>query len=153
MFHYLASFAASVAAAVTGTETPETRAAGCRFGYTHSAGDGSTWPTATRARRPLRYRVSVLSFSGSEVYAADIVAPEWRAASRLFARRIRETRPIPCPDGPAVRFGRFRIDGAAVYGSGFNADGSECVAVVILRADSGPGSGRPIRAGRKGGGA
>jgi hypothetical protein len=142
--HYLASFAASVAAAVTGTETPETHAAGCRFGPTQPA---------TRARRPLRYRVSVLSFAGSEVYAADIVASEWRAASRLFARRIRETRPIPCPDGPAVRFGRFRIDGAAVYGSGFNAEGSECVAVVILRADSGPGSGRPIRAGRKGGAA
>lgn len=145
MLHTLATFAASVAAAVTGTATPETHAAGCRFG------PEPTQP-ATRARRPLRYRVSVITFGGSEVYAADIVATEWRAASRLFARRIRETRPIPCPDGPAVRFGRFRVDGAAVYGSGFNVEGSECVAVVILRADSGPGSGRPIRAGRKGAG-
>jgi hypothetical protein len=138
MLGYLASFAASVAAAVTGTPTAETDAAGVRFG------PGTAYPAElATGRRPLRFSIRVVGHGGGE-WRADCVAPEWRAAVRLTNRHAR-TAPVRVGgfDGPAVRFGRFSADGGRMIGRAYNADGVEIGTVSIGRAD-----GSPIRAGK-----
>ena len=137
MLSKLAGFAAAVAAAVTGTDTPTTRAAGCRFGP-----DGEP----VTGRRPIRFRVRVSGLIAGE-WRAECVAGEWREASRLLARRAKpDGIPVGGFDGPAFRFGRFAPGAAGcMIGRAWNRDGVEVGTVTISRAD-----GRPIRAGRKG---
>jgi hypothetical protein len=138
MLHRIMRAASTIAAAVTGTATAETDAAGCRFGPDSAAATG---------RRPLRFAVRVTGFAGGE-WRADTIAPEWRAAARLISRHAR-TAPVRVGlfDGPAVRFGHFAIDGGTVLGRAFNADGVEIGTISIVRAD-----GRPIRKGARRGG-
>ena len=101
MLHTLATFAASVAAAVTGTATPETHAAGCRFG------PEPTQP-ATRARRPILYRWALRDVNGVETARGSVESSDIRGALRAWNREARSRhghgRPFLCSfEGPAFR--------------------------------------------------
>lgn len=130
MFQRLASVAGAIAAAVTGTETADTRAAGIRFGP-DSPGVAFRWRLTPYGEG-----------SGS---SGTVAARDTREAFRTVAREM-SARGFVCGlDGPAVRLGRgIRAEGPGYVSDAYGPDGVCCGFVSIVRAD-----GRPIR--RKGG--
>lgn len=135
MFQRLASVAASIAAAVTGTETPETRAAGIVSG------------PGARPETPVSFRWRLTPYGEGSGCSGTVDARDTRAAFRTVAREMSAANPrrFPCGfDGPAVRLGSgIRAEGPGYVADAYGPDGVCCGFVSIVRAD-----GRPIR--RKG---
>jgi hypothetical protein len=138
MFAKLASVAGAIAAAVTGTETADTRAAGVRFGPDAAAARGVVY--AWRLRR----------FDAGPHESGTVTARDIRDAFRTLARNVAQDarfggRRFPCgPDGPAVFIGRgIRADGDGYAVDAIGPGGVACGVFSVVRAD-----GRPIR--RKG---
>ena len=130
MFQRLASVAGAIAAAVTGTETADTRAAGVRFGP-DSPGVAFRW--------------RLTPYGEGSGCSGTVAARDTREAFRTVAREM-SARGLVCGlDGPAVRIGRgIRAEGSGYVSDAYGPDGVCCGFVSIVRAD-----GRPIR--RKGG--
>lgn len=130
MLQRLASVAGAIAAAVTGTETADTRAAGIRFGP-DSPGVAFRW--------------RLTPYGEGSGCAGTVAARDTREAFRTVTREM-SARGFVCGlDGPAVRLGRgIRAEGPGYVSDAYGPDGVCCGFVSIVRAD-----GRPIR--RKGG--
>ena len=139
MFERLASVAGAIAAAVTGRETADTRAAGVRVG-----------PASGPDTPGVDFRWRLRSWHGGPGLCGTVRARDIRAAFRKLSRdmaqdfRFRGTA-FPCVDGPAVRIGAgIRADGDGYASEAYGPDGISVGMVSIVRRD-----GRPIR--RKGG--
>jgi len=139
MLQRFASVAGAIAAAVMGTETADTRAAGIRFG-----------PDARPASEGVAFRWRLKPWHGGPGLCGTVRARDIRAAFRKLSRdmaqdfRFRGTA-FPCVDGPAVRIGAgIRADGDGYASEAYGPDGMSVGVVSIVRRD-----GRPIR--RKGG--
>jgi len=134
MFERLASVAGAIAAAVTGTETADTRAAGIRFG-----------PDARPASAGVAFRWRLTPYGEGSGSSGTVTARDTREAFRTVAREM-SARGFVCGfDGPAVRLGRgIRAEGPGYVSDAYGPDGVCCGFVSVVRAD-----GRPIR--RKGG--
>ena len=129
MMQRFASVAEAIAAAVTGTETADTRAAGIRFGP-DSPGVAFRW--------------RLTPYGEGSGCAGTVAARDTRAAFRTVAREMSAANPrrFPCGfDGPAVRLGSgIRAEGPGYVADAYGPDGVCCGFVSIVRAD-----GRPIR--------
>jgi hypothetical protein len=132
MLGKLASMAAGLAAAVTGTRTEDTDAAGCRFGPAPAEPVGTL------------FVLSLFGHDDSEPFRGRIRARDYRAAVRVLSARVK-VRGIPVNfDGPVVR---FDFDGARDGVTYFDALNTEGGSVGILRVSR--EDGRPIHT-RKG---
>ena len=143
MMQCFASVAGAIAAAVTGTETADTRAAGIRFGPDTRSASGPDTPGVA-------FRWRLRPWHGGPGLCGTVRARDIRAAFRKLSRdmaqdfRFRGTA-FPCVDGPAVRIGAgIRADGDGYASEAYGPDGMSVGVVSIVRRD-----GRPIR--RKGG--
>jgi hypothetical protein len=136
MLQTLKDTAAVLAAALTGTRTDDTDAAGCRFG-----------PDARMIRGARTvWRFEIVTTEGVSAGVGTIPARDSREAFQAFARMIRGARTVCGPDGPAVAVVGVDSTGKALpqVRALRGPDGVECGHVRITRAD-----GRPIHT-RKG---